>query len=307
MHLSIILFIILPPLVVNGFMFTSIKKDIPKKQKEYTRKLLQETEIRITDRILYNKDVTYSFFLKLCPSITEVLIDYYSEYYILKNLSKEFFEKNMTDDVGEIFMETIYTSKNYPSYHTNVTLNIDMNDIITYHELHCNAEEYDVNNTYMMDMKKKMVYKEKTQKLREININLSPTYEMVHEEYNEQLCPFIKKYVSIKKYNISDTYHLEYDIYEKFIDDIYTPGHYGNIYNPTVSVSKITYNDANTYWENHCSKYNRMTNMLAIVPTILLLFISLITAMLIKWIKLKLMHIHYITGKYCYKYFTKNE
>ena len=112
MHLSIILFIILPPLVVNGFMFTSIKKDIPKKQKEYTRKLLQETEIRITDRILYNKDVTYSFFLKLCPSITEVLIDYYSEYYILKNLSKEFFEKNMTDDVGEIFMETIYTSKN---------------------------------------------------------------------------------------------------------------------------------------------------------------------------------------------------
>lgn len=300
MHLSIILFIILP-LVINGFMFTSKKNDIPKKQKEYTRKLLQASEIRITDRILYNKDVTYSFFLKLCPSITEVLIDYYSEYYILKNLSKEFFEKNTTDDVGEIFMETIYTSKNYPSYHTNVTLNIDMNDIITYHELHCNAEEYEVNNTYMMDMKKKMVYKEKTKKLREININLSPTYEMVHEEYNEQLCPFIEKYISIKKYNISDTYQLEYDIYEKFIDDIYTPGHYGNIYNPTVSVSKITYNDANTYWENHCSKYNRLTNMLAIVPTILLLFISLITAVFIIWIKHKLMHLNYITGKYFYK------
>ena len=152
-----------------------------------------------------------------------------------------------------------------------------------------------------MDMKKKMVYKEKTQKLREININLSPTYEMVHEEYNEQLCPFIEKYVSIKKYNISDTYQLEYDIYEKFIDDIYTPGHYGNIYNPTVSVSKITYNDANTYWENHCSKYNRSRNtfVLAVVATMLIICILGLTS--------KLMHINYITGKYYHKYFAKNE
>ena len=301
MLFSIILFIILPPLVVNGFMFTSIKKDIPKKQKEYTRKLLQATEIRITDRIVYNKDVTYSFFLKLCPSITEVLIDYYSEYHLLKNISKENFERNITEDVAEIFMETIYTSKNYPSYHTNVTLNIDMNDIITYHELHCNAEEYAVNNTYMMDMKKQMVYKEKTKKIKEIDINFTPRYEMVHQDYNEVLCPFVQKYMEAKIHNTSDTYQLEYDIYDKFIDDIYTPSHYGNIYNPIVSVSKITYNDAKTYWENHCSKYKRSRNtfVLAVVATMLIICILGLTS--------KLMHINYITGKYYHKYFAKNE
>ena len=254
MLFSIILVIL--PLVTNGFMFTSKKNDFSKKQKEYTRKLLETDEIRITDRIVYNKDVTYSFFLKLCPSITEGLIDYHSEYHLLKNISKENFERNITEDVAEIFMESIYTSKNYPSYHDYVTLNIDMNDIITYHELHCNAEEYAVNNTYMMDMKKQMVYKEKTKKIKEIDINFTPTYEMVHQDYNEVLCPFVQKYMEAKIHNTSDTYQLEYDIYDKFIDDIYTPSHYGNIYNPIVSVSKITYNDAKTYWENHCMKNN---------------------------------------------------
>ena len=257
MLFSIILVIL--PLVTNGFMFTSKKNDFSKKQKEYTRKILQETEIRITDRIVYNKDVTYSFFLKLCPSITEGLIDYYSEYHLLKNISKENFERNITEDVAEIFMESIYTSKNYPSYHDYVTLNIDMNDIITYHELHCNAEEYAVNNTYMMDMKKQKVYKEKTQKVREIDINFAPTYENAHYDYNEELCPFVEKYMSAKKYNTSDTYQIEYDMCEKFVDDIYTPGNYGNIYNPTVSIKEITYNDANIYWKNHCAKHTTIS------------------------------------------------
>jgi hypothetical protein len=251
MHFSIIIAIL--PLLVNGFVFTSKKNDFHKKQKAYITSLLQTNDIRITDRILYNKDVTYSFLLELCPVLTDGLIDYYSEYHLLKNISKETFEKNMTENVGEIFMESIYNSKNYPSYHTDVTLNIDMNDIIRYHELHCNGEdEYAVNNTYMMNMKKQMVYKHKTQKLREIDINFAPTYENAHYDYNEDLCPFVEKYMSAKKYNTSDTYQIEYDIYEKFIDEIYTPSNYGSLYNPTVSIKQITYKDATIYWKTHC-------------------------------------------------------
>ena len=254
MQLSI-LFAILP-FLVNGFVFTSKKKnDFGKKQKAYVEKLLETDEIRITDRILYNRHVIYPFLLELCPSITNGLIDYYSEYHLLKNISKENFEKNITENVGEIFMESIYTSKNYPSYHTGVSLNIDMNDVITYHGLYCHMKEHEVNNTYMMDIKKQKVYKEKTQKVREIDINFAPTYENAHYDYNEELCPFVEKYMSAKKYNTSDTYQIEYDMYEKFVDDIYTPGNYGNIYNPTVSIKEITYNDANIYWKNHCAKY----------------------------------------------------
>jgi len=304
MHFSI-LFVLLP-LVVNGFIFTSKKNDFHKKQKAYIAKLLQANEIRITDRIIYNKDVTYSFLLELCPSITDGLIDYYSEYHLLKNISKETFEKNITENVGEIFMESIYTSKNYPSYHTGVTLNIDMNDVITYHGLHCNVEEYPVNSTYMMDMKKQMVYKEKSQKVREIDINISPTYEIVHEEYNEKLCPFIQKYMSAKKYNTSDTYPLEYDIYEKFIDDIYTPGNYGNIYNPTISVKEITYKDANIYWKNHCMKNNanRYTTTLFYSIVTFTSIVGVFCVSVIVLITLNLMYTHHQKNRYAG---TKNE
>jgi hypothetical protein len=48
-------------------------------------------------------------------------------------------------------------------------------------------------------------------------------------------------------------------MYEKFVDDIYTPGNYGNIYIPTVSIKEITYNDANIYWKNHCAKHTTIS------------------------------------------------
>ena len=237
--------------LLKNKMYDNRRRENP--QYKYNDELMKKNTININDRIYYNKLVTTPFLEQICHMVSELVFIDETKLYEINEITKEYFQKNMLQNISYAFLSDVYTSKNYPTHRHDVTLNITINDIYKYDKNHCKNEKAKLK--YFKKEALQKVHEYHMQKTSLITIQVRPYYHITDYEFQKPLCNTIENY---KRINDSFSTHENFvnslvnNITTEYMIKIYTPKNFEKLYQKDAILEPPSENDINQYYKEHC-------------------------------------------------------
>lgn len=241
-----------------------VRKEIERKCNE---EIMKKDFITINDKIVCDKtiqSVTKEYMKQICPAIIDLTLKEITEYYVIEGLTKEEFQDYIVRNISDAYMSKVYTDKNVPTYRPNIKLVIDMNDIYTYQNNHCQQ--------YFVDIKNHNEYKENLHKYKQevhenfirnddnlITIETKPYYDVDKYDFQKVLCPVIEELLVTNKTRLNSNKLMNkilivQNISKEFMNNIYTEKNFKELRMKNARLKAPSLEDIYRYYQNHCLK-----------------------------------------------------
>ena len=223
--------------------------------------------ITINDRIVCDKNiqtVTKEYMKKICPAVIDLIFKEITEYYLVEGLTREEYQAYIVKNISDAYMKEVYTEKNVPTYHENMKLVIDINDIYTYKNNHCqyyfveykNHIDYNINlNKYKQEIHEQLITNEKNM----ITIETKPMYNTANHNFQKVLCPIIEELLVTNKTRLNSNKLMNkilivQNISKEFMHKVYTEENFGGFKMKNTRLKAPSLEDIYRYNQNHCQK-----------------------------------------------------